>query len=298
MILSKPNRVLMLACGLIVGCAMLLHAQQPDATTPAPTTKPAHIDATATPGTDAVDQPEATTSQAPAATTPTGKGTGPAYRTTSGATKWVEKLFGGGGVGPYVIGVQLLMSMIAGGYAVGCMLTIRRSRIVPAGLAAQATAMWRDGKIKELEELGQRNPSVLARVISFMVIHRDNNLTDLGTTSGDLAASELGDLSQRATPIAVVANLEPLMGLLGTVFGMIECFDVVAAVGEMGDPSMLAGGISTALMTTAVGLVLAIPLLYIHHHFDSAATRYGTELEKQVTLLTAEWFMSGKKRGQ
>ena len=114
---------------------------------------------------------------------------------------------------------------------------------------------------------------------------------ELSGIAGDIASREINNMTQRAYPIAVIGNLEPLLGLLGTIFGMIDVFDVVAVAGELGDPSMMADGISKALVTTAVGLVLAIPLLSAYHYFKNKANSYATDLESEITDLMTEWFL-------
>lgn len=68
-------------------------------------------------------------------------------------------------------------------------------------------------------------------------------------------------------PIGIIANTAPLLGLLGTVLGITQCFDVVARKGAMGDPTALSGGISQALLTTCFGLMVAIPMLLAYHYF-------------------------------
>ena len=116
-------------------------------------------------------------------------------------------------------------------------------------------------------------------------------MTDVSTTAGDIAAVELRYHTRRCYPLAVVATLSPLLGLLGTVFGMIESFDVVAIGGALGDASQLAGGISKALITTAAGLVIAVPSLAMFHYFRERTNLYGDMLDREVTDLVVEWLM-------
>src|SRR5206468_9173520 len=82
----------------------------------------------------------------------------------------------------------------------------------------------------------------------------------------------------------VVATIAPIVGLLGTVTGMIEAFHVIAFNG-MGDPTQLAGGISKALVNTAAGLSVALPSLAMHHVFRNRLVGIGIRLERQLNSL-------------
>ncbi|NJK92109.1 MAG: MotA/TolQ/ExbB proton channel family protein [Blastochloris sp.] len=199
---------------------------------------------------------------APAPAAPAAEGTGGAS-SSSPLPTWLVKLKYGG----WVSGVQLALSVVAGGYFVGCLLAQRRKNINPAGFTDQAKSLWAAGRFQELETLAQNNSSTIARIVLFLVRHRSTPSTELSSVAGDIASREISTMAQRAYPLAVIGNLEPMLGLLGTIFGMIDVFDVVAVAGELGDPGMMADGISKALVTTAVGLVLAIPMLSAYHYF-------------------------------
>lgn len=202
-------------------------------------------------------------------------------------TPIIEKLKQGGPV----VAVQLVLSFIGVTYAIGSWLTIRPNRIAPEGVCGQALELWRNDQFDTLYRLGETQPSTLSRVISFIAKHRENSAAEINMTCGDIASREIAVYMSRAYPIAVIANMLPLLGLLGTVFGMIECFDTVALAGDMGDPTLLASGISQALVTTAVGLALAIPLLYVYHHFKGKCNGYAMRLEENVTDLTSAWLL-------
>jgi len=79
--------------------------------------------------------------------------------------------------------------------------------------------------------------------------------------------------------LGVAANLAPMLGLLGTVAGMIKAFNVISTSGT-GNPSLVAGGISEALITTAAGLIVGIPTLAVYHFFRGRADRLIFEMEK------------------
>ena len=97
---------------------------------------------------------------------------------------------------------------------------------------------------------------------------------------GDIASLALREQQQPAYPLAVVATGAPIVGLLGTVVGMIEAFHVIAFAGGLGDPALLAGGISKALVNPAAGLSVALPALGLHHFFKHRLTLIGLAIER------------------
>jgi len=92
-------------------------------------------------------------------------------------------------------------------------------------------------------------------------------------------------------PLAIVAVLSPLLGLFGTVVGMIESFEVVAVAGTMGDPSLLASSISKALVTTAFGLIVAMPMLFFYHMFKLRTHYLASLLEEEAGTLLNGWLL-------
>lgn len=201
---------------------------------------------------------------------------------------WAQKLPQGG----TTTIVQILLSMLGGAFALERLFGLRRKAIAPAGLAQQANELWQAGKLDEIEKLCREHPSTLASIISFTVRHRTSSLADVSLIAGDIASRDIGAHMQRAYPLAVVATLEPLLGLLGTVLGMIESFDVIVRTGTLADPILLADGISKALITTAVGLIIAIPFLGLYHYFRSRTNSYATILEAEATELISEWLLT------
>ena len=161
---------------------------------------------------------------------------------------------------------------------------LRAGRLAPQGLADEAEALWRAGRFDELHERVAAAGGPLARIVGFMVAHRHWPGETLATRVADLAATELREQQQKAYALNVVATIAPIVGLLGTVVGMIESFHVIAFNG-MGDPTLLAGGISKALVNTAAGLSVALPALAMHHVFRNRLVGIGITLERQLNGL-------------
>lgn len=184
-------------------------------------------------------------------------------------------------LGLSVVGVGVVFERFAG---------LRKKFIIPDGLTQQVRELWQAGQHDAIAELCKLRSSTLGKVLGFINQHRHQSLQTISTGAGDIASMDLRRHLQRAYPLAVVATIAPLAGLLGTVLGMIEAFYVVAATGSIGDPAILADGISKALLTTAAGLSAAIPALGFHHYFKSRTVMYGLSLEEVINELTAEWF--------
>lgn len=197
-----------------------------------------------------------------------------------------EKLKGSGKTG-----VALFLISVAGfSFAFERLVNLRRANVAPQGLAADADARWQAGDIEGLKQLASQRSSTLGRVILSMVDHRKASHADISVIAGDLASREMRQHLLRAYPLAVVATISPLLGLFGTVYGMIGAFESVALAGEMGDPSVMAGDISYALITTALGLVIAVPALAVYHYLRIRTRLLSLSLEEQASHLVSRWF--------
>jgi biopolymer transport protein ExbB len=186
-----------------------------------------------------------------------------------------------GGLGVLVIGA---MSVLALAVCFERFAHCRASKLAPQDLADEAQALWRAGQFQELRERVAAAGNPLARIVGFLVEHRHFPPETLAARASELAATELREQQQKAYALNVVATIAPIVGLLGTVVGMIEAFHVIAFNG-MGDPTLLAGGISKALVNTAAGLSVALPSLAMHHFFRNRLVGIGIRLERQLNSL-------------
>lgn len=190
-----------------------------------------------------------------------------------------------GGTGIWVIGA---LSVLAVAVTLERLTRFRESRLAPAGLVDEVLPLWRAGDFTAVEAELARRPSALARVLGYLVQHRRAEPAALSTRAGDIASLALREQQQRAYPLAVVATIAPIVGLLGTVVGMIEAFHAIAFAGGLGDPAVLASGISKALVNTAAGLSVALPALGMHHFFKHRLTLIGLALEREVNRVFDE----------
>ena len=108
-----------------------------------------------------------------------------------------------------------------------------------------------------------------------------------------LASIELQHSRQYLRILEVIATLSPLLGLFGTVIGMIDAFQQLESAGSAVDPSILSGGIWVALLTTAAGLAVAIPSIILLNYLEGIAEKYKAEMEDSITrVFTASAYRS------
>lgn len=212
----------------------------------------------------------------------------------SAANPLFEKLRGSGKTGAALF----LISVVGFSFAFERLYNLRKSLVVPEGLAGRADALWQKGEVDAIGQLTAAQPSALGRVIHALVEHRDASHGDVSMIAGDIASREMRYHLLRAYPLAVVATISPLLGLFGTVYGMIGAFESVALAGEMGDPSIMAGDISYALITTALGLVIAVPALAAYHYFRIRTRLFSLSLEEQAGHLISRWFAPQRAASQ
>jgi biopolymer transport protein ExbB len=134
----------------------------------------------------------------------------------------------------------------------------------------------------------EQYPSTLSESISFILKHRKAGREIVSQTAGDIAARDIRTQLNKIFPLSVIASLAPLLGLLGTIVGMIEAFGLVALYGDEGGASILSDSISKALITTAAGLIIAAPCVAVYFLIKNRIMRNASVIEVEVeTLLTA-----------
>ncbi|MDT8437728.1 MAG: MotA/TolQ/ExbB proton channel family protein [Wenzhouxiangellaceae bacterium] len=127
----------------------------------------------------------------------------------------------------------------------------------------------------------------LGRIMLAYEEHKDEDLATLQLHLDDAVLKEIPNLERGLNLVKVLAAVTPLMGLLGTVIGMIVTFQAITLFGT-GDPKLMAGGISQALITTVLGLIAAVPLLLLHAFASGSSRRMGQILEEQSVSLVAD----------
>ena len=132
-------------------------------------------------------------------------------------------------------------------------------------------------------DISKKNQSPPSRIILAGVRKYFQGLTrEAREAMEDIAMQELPVYEKRLSTLSVVASISPLLGLLGTVTGMIRTFNVISVVG-VGKPAEMAGGISEALITTAAGLIVAIPTVLAHHYLSNLADEIINDIDRTCT---------------
>ncbi|MCS0582310.1 MotA/TolQ/ExbB proton channel family protein [Massilia pinisoli] len=183
-----------------------------------------------------------------------------------------------GGVAIFLIGALSVLSVAV---TLERLVNFRLRKVAPPDLAEEAENLWRTGRFDQLRARVGDGDSSLARILGWMVEQRHLPPEKLAARVAEMAGVELRLQQHKAYALNVVATVAPIVGLLGTVVGMIESFHVIAFNG-MGDPTLLAGGISKALVNTAAGLSVALPSLAMHHVFRNRMVGIGIALERQL----------------
>lgn len=132
--------------------------------------------------------------------------------------------------------------------------------------------------IDEAVVVCQRSGTPLARILIAALRQAGKPRGQIKIAVEEVGSREAAPLERYLGLMGTIATLSPLLGLLGTVVGMIQCFDVIAAAG-VGTPATLGGGISQALLTTVAGLSVAIPVILLHKYLSSRVDRIVLEME-------------------
>jgi biopolymer transport protein ExbB len=180
--------------------------------------------------------------------------------------------------GPFMWPI-ILCSIIAAGILLERLWTLQRKRVLPQDLLK---------KVSELADRNQVNPKViealeknspLGRILAAALANRHRGREIMMERIEDTGRHVVHELERFLNSLGTIASISPLLGLLGTVTGIIRAFNAVM-LGGMGDPRMLAGGISEALITTAGGLAVAIPSFIAYRYLRGKVERIVIEMEK------------------
>lgn len=151
-------------------------------------------------------------------------------------------------------------------------------RVMPAALQDDAARLIQAGRLDELIGRCRGDKSPLARILLAALTHLDRPRQEIVESMEIVGKREAMSMQRRLGALGSIAAASPLMGLLGTVFGMIATFAAISQHGT-GNPALLAGGISEALVSTATGLTVAIPSLLFHRFFLNRSRQLVVEME-------------------
>ncbi len=182
----------------------------------------------------------------------------------------------------------VLCSIVAGAIIVERLWTLRRKRVLPTDLAAKVWYWVEKEQLDERHIHALRDSSPLGQILAAGLSSRHGDREVMKESIEDTGRHVVHELERFLNPLGTIAAISPLLGLLGTVIGMVKVFSAIQAHG-VGNPTVLAGGISEALITTAAGLSVAIPALigyrYLRGRVDSLVVQMEQEAIKLVETL-------------
>jgi biopolymer transport protein ExbB len=154
-----------------------------------------------------------------------------------------------------------------------------RLRSRGAGLAEKTVSMLESGQDQEAYEMLVQSNSPMGRVLAQAIEVKDQDRETLETVIAHSTDEEVRSLSSYIQALATMGNIAPLLGLLGTVLGMIKAFMVIQEMGGKVNAAVLAGGIWEAMLTTALGLAVALPTMVAHSYLISRIDKYEARLQ-------------------
>ncbi|WP_456342618.1 MotA/TolQ/ExbB proton channel family protein [Thermovibrio sp.] len=188
------------------------------------------------------------------------------------------------GVIGYII---LLLSVISVAIIIEKLLILRLGKLIPKEDLGLLVEFLSQGNIPDAVELCKKRKSFLTDVVyeaikNMGVATRENFVSAFEVS----AKRKLNELERGLTLLATIAAISPLLGLLGTVIGMVKIFGVLTVgSGAIGNPQELSAGIAQALLTTIFGLIVAIPAILMYNAFQKKLDKIATELESAGILI-------------
>ena len=173
--------------------------------------------------------------------------------------------------------------------------SLQTRRITPPNLVAQVWQWHKAGQLDEqhIQALAKNSP--LGRILAAGLVNRHHPREIMKEAIEDVGRQVVHELDRYLNTLGTVAAVTPLLGLLGTVIGMIKVFSAIMAHG-VGNPEVLAGGISQALITTAAGLSVAIPSLIFYRYFRGKVNALVLKMEEEALKMLD--VMHGDREGR
>ncbi len=178
----------------------------------------------------------------------------------------------------------LICSVLALAIIIQRFYTLRRSRVIPDGALQAVYSQYKAGNLTSEYINSLREKSPLEQVLAAALINRNQPRAVMKEAIEEEGRQIVHGLEYFLGALATIAAISPLLGLLGTVLGMIDVFAAIVTAG-VGNPGVLAGGISKALITTAAGLSVAIPALIFHEILSSRVDQLILDMEDKAVQM-------------
>ena len=178
----------------------------------------------------------------------------------------------------------LLCSVVAAGISVERLWTLRAEQVAPRDLLAQVWIWIRNNEMDNGRLRAMKSNSPLGQILAAGITSHRRGRDVMKESIEEVANQVVHELERYLNTLGTVAAITPLLGLLGTVIGMIKVFTAIQLEGT-GNAAVLAGGISEALITTAAGLTVAIPSLFFHRYFQRKVDELVIYMEQEALKL-------------
>jgi biopolymer transport protein ExbB len=197
------------------------------------------------------------------------------------APKTAWQIFHEGGI---VMWILLIASILIMAFTIEAFIKIRVGRLAPAAVLAQLKDAIVSGNYPLAYQVCVANPCYLSRIVQAGIERLGRGRDAVEQSVGDTTAKELNGIKANIQYLSVIGVVSPMVGLTGTVMGMIKAFETLGSSGAA-DPSKLAGNISEVLVATGAGLFVAIPGFILYYVFRNRIQTVSVALDSEVTLL-------------
>ncbi|HCK30794.1 MotA/TolQ/ExbB proton channel family protein [Acinetobacter ursingii] len=187
----------------------------------------------------------------------------------------------------------ILCSIFTVAISIERFIRLKRSAVLPSALMSSSSHSV-DQVIVQLQQNQALQTSPLGRILKAGIENQSMGEQFAKAQMEVTASQEIGYLERNINFLGTMSAVAPLLGLLGTVVGIIESF-LVIDIGSSSSPTLMIPGISKALITTAVGMLIAIPALMAYRYFQRLVHEYIAELEQQATLFHAALFFKSSQ---
>jgi biopolymer transport protein ExbB len=179
--------------------------------------------------------------------------------------------------GPILVPI-LLCSIVALTITIERYVSLQEEKIVPHKLSSAVINFIEKGELRSAMNLIQSNKTPLGRICNVILTNREKERSVIVSRTEEVARHEAAKMDKYLEVLSVISSIAPMLGLMGTVLGMVVTFDSIQVHG-LGNIDSLAGGISQALLTTLAGLLVGIPTLISHRYFLKVVDRHLLNLE-------------------
>ncbi len=186
--------------------------------------------------------------------------------------------------GGWLMAPIILSAIIAMGIILERFWTLRQKRVIPEDLTSKVWGWVKKDQLDQKQIQILHQGSALGQILAAGLINRDRKRGVMKDSIQDTGRHVVHELERYLEALGTIAAISPLLGLLGTVIGMVKVFAAITTHG-VGNPTALAGGISEALITTAAGLSVAIPALIGYRYYRNRVDSLVVEMEKEAIKL-------------